>query len=57
MVGLGLLIFALGAAGPVVASSKPYRPHGMWFQRIAVAMGPAGFVAMLAGWTVTEAGR
>ena len=25
--------------------------------RVAVAMGPAGFIAMLAGWVTTEVGR
>ncbi len=28
-----------------------------WFQRIALAMGPTGFVSLLAGWVTTEAGR
>jgi cytochrome d ubiquinol oxidase subunit I len=28
-----------------------------WLQRAAVAMGPAGFVAVLAGWVTTEVGR
>jgi cytochrome bd ubiquinol oxidase subunit I len=56
MVGLGLLMAAFGVTGAVL------RWRGMlfrsrWFQRLAIAMGPAGFTAMLAGWTVTEAGR
>ena len=28
-----------------------------WFQRVAIWMGPSGFVAVLAGWIVTEVGR
>ena len=28
-----------------------------WLQRVMVLMAPAGFVAMLAGWWVTETGR
>jgi cytochrome d ubiquinol oxidase subunit I len=28
-----------------------------WFHRLAFAMGPAGFAAVLAGWVTTEAGR
>jgi cytochrome d ubiquinol oxidase subunit I len=28
-----------------------------WFQRFALAMGPSGLVALLAGWITTEAGR
>jgi cytochrome d ubiquinol oxidase subunit I len=56
MVGLGLLMFALGGIGLLLRpKGRIYRAS--WFQRIAVAMGPAGFIAMLAGWTVTETGR
>lgn len=56
MVGLGLLIFGLGGVGLLLRRrGRIFRTT--WFQRIAVAMGPAGFAAMLAGWTVTEAGR
>ena len=28
-----------------------------WLHRGAVAMGPAGFVAVIAGWVTTEVGR
>ena len=28
-----------------------------WLHRYALTMGPAGFIAVLAGWTTTEAGR
>ena len=28
-----------------------------WLHRAAMVMGPAGFVAILAGWTTTEVGR
>jgi len=28
-----------------------------WFLRACVAMGPAGFVSVVAGWTVAEVGR
>ena len=28
-----------------------------WLHRAAIAMGPSGFIALLAGWTVTEVGR
>ncbi|MFE1636359.1 cytochrome ubiquinol oxidase subunit I, partial [Acinetobacter baumannii] len=28
-----------------------------WFHKFAVVMGPAGYVAMLAGWITTEVGR
>src|SRR6185503_10942751 len=29
----------------------------VWLHRAAVVMGPAGFVAVLAGWVTTEVGR
>ncbi|HTU52398.1 MAG TPA: cytochrome ubiquinol oxidase subunit I [Acetobacteraceae bacterium] len=56
MVGLGLLMLAYAVVGAFL------RRRGVlydtrWFLRIAVAMGPAGYLAMLAGWTVTETGR
>jgi len=31
--------------------------RGVWLLRLAVVMGPSGFVAVLAGWITTEAGR
>ena len=56
MVGLGFLMIFLGLA------SFWLRMRGRlydtpWFLRWAVAMGPAGLVAVTAGWIVTEAGR
>jgi cytochrome d ubiquinol oxidase subunit I len=56
MVGLGLLMFALGLL------SAWARWRGSLFDwrllhLFAVAMGPAGFVAVLAGWITTETGR
>jgi cytochrome d ubiquinol oxidase subunit I len=56
MVGMGLLIIALGL------TSLWLRRRGTlfetrWFQRCAVAAGPAGLIAVSAGWIVTEAGR
>ena len=56
MVGLGMLMIALGLAGlwlrrgDRVFVSRP-------FLRCALAMGPAGLVAILAGWFTTEIGR
>ncbi len=56
MVGLGLLIFALGLF------SLWERWRGRLYQsyllhRFAMLMGPAGFLAVIAGWVTTEAGR
>jgi cytochrome d ubiquinol oxidase subunit I len=56
MVGLGLLMFALGLF------SLWERWRGRLYQspllhRFAVLMGPAGFIAVIAGWVTTETGR
>ena len=56
MVGMGLLMIALG----LVSAWLRFRGRlydARWFQRCAVAMGPAGIVAVIAGWIVTETGR
>ena len=56
MVGLGVLMIALGAIGAWLRwrnrlhASRP-------FLRFALLMGPAGLVAILAGWFTTEIGR
>ncbi|MDP3658623.1 cytochrome ubiquinol oxidase subunit I [Phenylobacterium sp.] len=56
MVGLGMLMLALGAAG-VLARLRGRLYDWRWLHRFALAMGPAGFVAVLAGWVTTEVGR
>ncbi len=56
MVGLGLLMIALGWWSLVQrVRGRLYRSPLLW--RAAVVMGPAGFLALLSGWTVTEVGR
>ncbi|MDE2200079.1 MAG: cytochrome ubiquinol oxidase subunit I [Rhodospirillales bacterium] len=55
MVGLGFLMAAMGLASLAARVSGLHR--AIWLQRWAVAMAPAGFVALLAGWVVTEVGR
>src|SRR5262249_61103526 len=55
-VGIGLLMLA------VVAVSWWLRYRGRlfdspWFLWLCMAMGPLGFIAVLAGWTTTEVGR
>jgi cytochrome d ubiquinol oxidase subunit I len=56
MVGLGLAMIALGLWGAWLwLRGGPERSK--LFLRAAVAMGPAGFVAVIAGWTVAEVGR
>lgn len=56
MVGLGLLMTFAGVAGLVVRLRRRLF-HARWLLRLMVLMAPAGFVAMLAGWVVIEAGR
>jgi cytochrome bd ubiquinol oxidase subunit I len=56
MVGIGMLMILVGLW------SGYHRLRGnlfeaRWLQRLAVVMGPAGFVAVVAGWVVTEVGR
>ena len=56
MVGLGFLILGLGLL------SLWMRWRGLFFQSrllhvFAMMMGPAGFIAVLAGWITTETGR
>ncbi|TLX59666.1 cytochrome ubiquinol oxidase subunit I [Stutzerimonas nosocomialis] len=56
MVGLGLLMAGIGAASLVLRwRGRLYEAR--WLQRASVWMAPAGFVAMLCGWVVTEVGR
>src|SRR6516165_1652558 len=56
MVGLGLLMAAVGLwAAWLRVRGRLYA--SAWLRRAVVAMAPAGFVALLAGWTVTEVGR
>jgi cytochrome d ubiquinol oxidase subunit I len=56
MVGLGLLIVSLGITSVIVRSRKRLY-DARWLHRWAVAMGPAGLLAVTAGWITTEAGR
>ena len=56
MVGLGFLMFGLGLWS-LIARWREGLHRSRWLQRAAVAMAPAGFIAVLAGWTTTEVGR
>ena len=56
MVGLGLLMIALGACSLWLRwRRRLFEQRG--FLRFALLMGPAGLVAILAGWITTEVGR
>jgi len=56
MVGLGLLMLALGLAG-LWARWRGTLYEWRALHRLAVAMAPAGFLAVIAGWVTTEVGR
>jgi cytochrome d ubiquinol oxidase subunit I len=56
MVGLGVAMIGLGVWG-VWLILRQRLETSTWFLRAAVAMGPAGFVAVIAGWIVAEVGR
>jgi len=56
MFGLGMLMLTLGVASLVArlrGRLYDWRP----LHRFAVALGPAGFIAVIAGWVTTEVGR
>ena len=56
MVGLGLLMAAVGVwAAWLRVRGRLF--SSIWLRRAVLAMTPAGFIALLAGWTVTEVGR
>ena len=56
MVGLGFLMLALGLWS-LLARLRGRLYDWPLLHRFALAMGPAGFVAVIAGWTTTEVGR
>jgi cytochrome bd ubiquinol oxidase subunit I len=56
MVGLGMLMLLLGLLGLILRRGRRLY-ESRWFLRFAVAMGPSGLVALLAGWVTTEVGR
>lgn len=56
MVGLGFAMMGLGLWS-LVARARGKLHGSPWLHRAALAMGPSGFVAVLAGWIVTEVGR
>ena len=56
MVGIGLAMLGLGLWS-LFTRWRSGLADDRWLQRAAVVMGPSGFVALLAGWITTEAGR
>jgi cytochrome d ubiquinol oxidase subunit I len=56
MVALGFAMLGLGLWGLVARARRRFY-DSPWLYRAAVAMGPVGFVAVIAGWVTTEVGR
>jgi cytochrome d ubiquinol oxidase subunit I len=56
MVGLGFVMVGIGMWSLYVRWRSQLFSSA-WLLRAVLAMGPSGFVALLAGWFVTEAGR
>lgn len=56
MVSLGLAMLALGL-GSLVARWRGHLYDSRLLNRAAIVMGPAGLVAVIAGWITTEVGR
>ncbi|WP_310496449.1 cytochrome ubiquinol oxidase subunit I [Sandarakinorhabdus sp.] len=56
MVGLGVLMLVMGLWS-LWARARGNLFAAPWLHRMALAMGPSGFVAVLAGWITTEVGR
>ncbi|MDP8995406.1 MAG: cytochrome ubiquinol oxidase subunit I [Pseudomonadota bacterium] len=56
MVGLGFGMLGIGLWS-LVARVRNRLYDSPWLHRFAVLAGPAGFIAVLAGWTTTEVGR
>ena len=56
MVGIGFLMLGLGLWS-LVARWRRKLHDWTWLHRLALVMGPSGFVAVIAGWVPTEVGR
>jgi cytochrome d ubiquinol oxidase subunit I len=56
MVGIGLLMVATGVMAAILFIRKKLF-ETRWFQLWCMALTPSGFIAVIAGWFVTEIGR
>jgi len=57
MVGCGTALGGAAALGALLAWRARGLPDQRWFLRLLVLCGPLGFLAVEAGWVVTEVGR
>jgi len=56
MVGLGFTMLGVGVWS-LLRRRRGTLYEDRWLHRVSIAMGPSGFVAVLAGWITTEVGR
>lgn len=56
MVGLGMVMLFIGLFGAVLVWRRNVETQ-RWFLRLCIAAGPAGFIAVIAGWFTAEIGR
>src|SRR5690606_8340064 len=56
MVAIGFAMLGIGM-GSLLARWRGRLYDWHWLHRAAIAMGPSGFVAVIAGWVTTEVGR
>lgn len=57
MVACGMALAGAGLLAALSAWKRRALPDGRWVLRLLAAVGPLGFVAIEAGWVVTEVGR
>ena len=57
MVGCGVAMMATALLGAWLWVRRRALPDAPWYLRLVTLCGPLGFVAIEAGWTVTEVGR
>jgi cytochrome d ubiquinol oxidase subunit I len=57
MVGFGMLMMLIGILYFIVLWKKKSWFNKSWFLKMFIYATPAGFIALEAGWTVTEVGR
>jgi cytochrome d ubiquinol oxidase subunit I len=57
MIAAGILMMAVALWAAVSAWRRKALPDSAWFLRSVVFTAPMGFIAIEAGWTVTEVGR
>jgi cytochrome d ubiquinol oxidase subunit I len=57
MVALGMLMMAVGVLYLIATFKKKEWLRQPWFLKVFIAATPVGFIAVEAGWTVTEVGR